>query len=248
MGAVEGGGTRQAISADIQSAQPLESFTWFRALHNYCHPPRIGEDEEMDDEAGLGPEGDLIPDMVNKTIAPLLTKAFEAGAYDPYSAPQTRQAVDLVDVVRELSGKDSRKHADLLKAVLNIFHEHLLDLASQVSACMSGDAVPPPAAHPDSSAALRRFVHRRVKLLKNMLLWSREAPTEIREFINRLASEILRPILERNWEGEGGTLGQLVGVPLQWCSMAESQFARTAGTELRPDLAVFFHEGPRRVW
>ncbi len=64
---------------------------------------------DLDDEPELGPDGDLVSEMMSKAVVPLLTKAFEAGAYDPYSAPQTRRAVDLVDVVQHLTGKDSRK-------------------------------------------------------------------------------------------------------------------------------------------
>jgi GC-rich sequence DNA-binding factor len=67
-------------------------------------------DEDDDDEPPLGPEGDLIPEMVSRAVVPLLVKALENGAYDPYSTPQTRRAVDLADVISELSGKDSRKY------------------------------------------------------------------------------------------------------------------------------------------
>lgn len=66
-------------------------------------------DLEEDEEPPLGPEGDLIPEMVSRAVVPLLVKALENGAYDPYSAPQTRRAVDLADVIAELTGKDSRK-------------------------------------------------------------------------------------------------------------------------------------------
>jgi GC-rich sequence DNA-binding factor len=58
----------------------------------------------------LGPDGDLASEMVNKAVVPLLIRVLGAGAYDPYSAPQTRRAVDLVDVVAELTGKDSKKY------------------------------------------------------------------------------------------------------------------------------------------
>ena len=64
---------------------------------------------DLDEELELGPDGDLVSEMISKAVVPLLTKAFEAGAYDPYSATQTRRAVDLVDVVQHLTGKDSRK-------------------------------------------------------------------------------------------------------------------------------------------
>lgn len=68
-------------------------------------------DTEMDedDEPPLGPDGDLNTQMVNDAVVPLLTEAFKHGAYDPYSAKQTRKAVDVLEVVHHLAGKDSRK-------------------------------------------------------------------------------------------------------------------------------------------
>jgi len=94
----------------------LDSFSWFTALHAYSHPKTAengtteADDMELDEEPALGPDGDLVTEMVSKAVVPLLIKAFEAGAYDPYSAAQTRRAVDLADVVSHLTGKDSRKY------------------------------------------------------------------------------------------------------------------------------------------
>ena len=68
-------------------------------------------DMDADDEPPLGPDGDLAAEMVSKAVVPMLVKALENGAYDPYSAVQTRRAMDLADVVQELTGKDSRKFA-----------------------------------------------------------------------------------------------------------------------------------------
>lgn len=121
--------TRVAYSTDIdvQSSSSLEHFTWFTSIHKYCHPkpPALNnsakngnfngdedddvDDMDMDEEPPLGPEGDLIPEMISRAVVPLLIKAFDNGAYDPYSVAQTRRAVDLADVVSELMGKDSRK-------------------------------------------------------------------------------------------------------------------------------------------
>ena len=64
---------------------------------------------EEDDEPPLGPEGDLNGQMVNDAVVPFLIQAFKHGAYDPYSAKQTRKAVDVLEVVQEMAGRDSRK-------------------------------------------------------------------------------------------------------------------------------------------
>ncbi|KGB78044.2 GC-rich sequence DNA-binding factor [Cryptococcus deuterogattii R265] len=195
----------------------LDSFRWFHSLHHYCHPrqTRPDEDEDLDEEPPLSPEGDLVASMVSTAVVPLLTKIFEAGAYDPYSAPQTRRAVDLTDVVADLTSKDSRKFVALLKAILAVFHSHLLELSSAIIAVTAPDAIPPPAFNPASRSALSRFIHRRIKLLKNILMWKREAPQEVRGLVVRLVGEILRPVLSRTWESGGKELAQDVSQSLK---------------------------------
>jgi GC-rich sequence DNA-binding factor len=175
-------------------------------------------DLEEDEEPPLGPEGDLIPEMVSRAVVPLLVKAFENGAYDPYSAPQTRRAVDLADVVSELTGKDSRKftvcptnslcgiEADdqsFLKAILMVYHHHIVDLAASVQQAAAPTAIPPPAFDPASRTSMERFVRRRLKLIKNILLWRRQSMNEARELITRIVNDVLRPVMERAWDGGG---------------------------------------------
>ncbi|OXG25371.1 GC-rich sequence DNA-binding factor [Cryptococcus neoformans Ze90-1] len=214
----------------------LDSFRWFHSLHQYCHPrqPRADDDEDMDEEPPLSPEGDLVASMVSTAVVPLLTKIFEAGAYDPYSAPQTRRAVDLTDVVADLTGKDSRKFVTLLKAILEVFHSHLLELSSAIAAVTASNAIPPPAFNPASRSALIRFIHRRIKLLKNILLWKREAPQEVRGLVMRLIGEILRPVLSRSWDSGGKELAQ--------------EILSVATGSLSPDLVGFLQQGPSSRW
>lgn len=69
------------------------------------------DDLDPDDEPPLGSDGDLVAQMVSDAIIPMLIKSFENGAYDPYSAAQSRKAVDLVEVVQDLMGANSRKFA-----------------------------------------------------------------------------------------------------------------------------------------
>lgn len=101
-----------------RSETAIESFRWFSALYAYSRPKASmngnghhvdDDDMDLEEEPPLGPDGDLVTVMVDRAVVPLLVKAFEAGAYDLYSAGQTRRTVDLVDVVKELTGKDSRK-------------------------------------------------------------------------------------------------------------------------------------------
>ncbi|ODN78431.1 hypothetical protein L202_04069 [Cryptococcus amylolentus CBS 6039] len=219
----------------LRGSTSLESFGWFGSLYRYCHPPvqHADEDDDMDD-APLSCDGDLVASMVSSAVVPLLTKTFEAGAYDPYSAPQTRRAVDLADVVAELTGKDSRKFTALLKAVLTVFHEHLISLSTSIAQATAFDAIQPPAFDPATRTEMERYVRRRIKLLKNILLWKREAPQEVRELVVRLVGEVLRPILSRHWDGGGKEMGLKV-LPI-------------AEASLPPDLVQFLQQGPNDRW
>jgi GC-rich sequence DNA-binding factor len=183
---------------------------------------------DVDEEPPLGPDGDLVAQMVSDAVVPRLTKAFEAGAYDPYSAKQTRRAVDLAEVIVDLAGKDSRKYTvgrsitlyalrieshsyqALLRAVLAVFHNHILTLSSTVAACSASSAALPPAFDPASRFAMQRFVRKRIKLLRNMLLWRREAGQEVGQLCNRLVGEVIRPALERAWDGGGREMAEKV--------------------------------------
>ena len=206
-------------SRSSQSSKSLDSFDWFHSLHEYSRPrpnkpakafDDDDDDMDVDDEPPLGPDGDLVIEMVSKTVVPLLTKQFENGSYDPYSTPQTRRAIDLVEVVADLTGKTSPKYVALLKAILGVFNTTIVDLATAVGVSMGQNAIPPPGFNPEARVALGRFVRKRVKLIKNVLLWRREAFMEVREYVNRIVGEVLRPVLERQWEGGGRELAQEV--------------------------------------
>ncbi|WWD20108.1 hypothetical protein CI109_104583 [Kwoniella shandongensis] len=223
----------------LRNSSSLESFKWFNSLHHYSRPaqPANGHEEDdmdLDDEPPLGPDGDLVASMTSSAVVPLLTKAFEAGAYDPYSAKQTRRAVDLADVVAELMGKDSRKYTALLKAVLLVYHSHLLELSTSINSVTAHNSLPPPGFNPESRPAMERYVRRRIKLLKNILLWRREAPQEVRELVIRLVGEVLRPVLSRCWDGGGQ-------------EMAAKVLSAASGT-LSPDLVGFLQQGPGSGW
>lgn len=180
----------------------------------------------MDDEPPLGPDGDLNAQMVNDAVVPLLIKAFENGAYDPYSTPQTRRAIDLLEVVEGLAGKDSRKFTvstalvsisplidapqALLKAATTSIASHINLLSDNIAACQHPQATQRPAFDPSSRPALQRYIRRRIKLLRNVLLWRRAAPEDIRAQTAILCRNVLRPVLEKSWLGGGRELAETV--------------------------------------
>jgi GC-rich sequence DNA-binding factor len=100
----------------------------------------------------------------------------------------------------------------LLRAVLAVFHNHLLELSATIAACTAPDTMPPPAFDLASPFPAQRFLRKRIKLLRNILLWRREAQQEVRELCNRLVGEVVRPVLERIWEGGGKEMAEEVRV------------------------------------
>jgi len=54
---------------------------------------------------------------------------------------------------------------------------------------------------------MERFTRRRLKLVKNILLLRRQSPNEARELITRIVNDVLRPVLERAWDGGGREMG-----------------------------------------
>jgi len=217
-------------------------------------------DLEEDEEPPLGPEGDLIPEMVSRAVVPLLVKALESGAYDPYSAPQTRRAVDLADVISELTGKDSRKYTvsrllcsgfvpdyqSFLKAILMVYHNHIVELAAFVQQAASPSAIPAPAFDPASRTSMERFVRRRLKLVKNILLMRRQSPNEARELITRIVNDVLRPILEKAWDGGGREMALKVNIKSLSESKADDQVIEVVGPMIPPDLSNALRIGPIR--
>ena len=169
------------------------------------------------DEFPLGPDGDLVVEMTQKTVLPILIKSFENGAYDPYSTPQTRRAIDLAEVIHSLCGENSRKYADLLRAIMAVFGEEIARQTEQVASCLHAEAIPPPGFEPTTRTALGRYVRRRLKLVRNLLMWKREAGREVGEMVSRIVGEVLRPVLQRHWEGGGKELAQTVSRVLHAC-------------------------------
>jgi GC-rich sequence DNA-binding factor len=215
----------------------LEAFTWFTSVHAYCHPNpsslasngiKHEDEDDMDmDEYPLGPEGDLIPEMISRGVVPLLVKALENGAYDPYSARQTRRAVDLAEVISDLLGRESRKYTvssdtprltstppadakSLLKAILMVYHNHMTSLIAAIQAASGPSATPPPAFDPASRSSLTRYINRRLKLVRNIMLWRSQSPVEVGQLVSRLVAEVLQPVLERTWESGGQQVAEKV--------------------------------------
>lgn len=90
----------------------MDSFRWYQALHAYSRPndlgARTGFQQDDEDDAPLGPDGDLVGAMISTAVVPRLCAVLESGAFDVYSSAHVRRIVDLVEEV-EASLEDNAK-------------------------------------------------------------------------------------------------------------------------------------------
>lgn len=221
----------------LQAGPSLDAFTFYSSLHDYSRPREQRSSSMMsddDEEPPLGRDGDLVAALVGSAVIPRLGKLFEAGAYDPYSSRETRKAVDVVEQVEELLGRESAKFQvrllssptlfvssqpstqpsltipvlsasqALLSSVLSPFSSLLQSLTSLVLLCIQNAISSVPTSTPSPRV---RFLYRLTKLIKNALAFQFYAPERVSELVNGFA-EVGRIVSEHGgaaaWEGEGG--------------------------------------------
>jgi len=160
------------------------------------------------DEPELGPDGDLLPPMVSAAVIPNIVKAFEAGAYDVYSAKQSRRVVDLVDLVSVYTTKDNVNFRSIVRAVVELFLRHVDATAGLVKAASGPESGQPPAFDPASRTALATFARRRIKLMRNLLMWRRFSSSEVADLLRKIVVEILLPCLTKCWDSGGQQLAE----------------------------------------
>jgi GC-rich sequence DNA-binding factor len=184
------------------------------------------DDDAMDLEPDVAPEGDLSVEMVSKLVVPNLIRALEE-TYDPYSARQTRKLRDVVDFVGMLLGEDHRKYQQLVRVVIGVYATQISTLAMAVAAAAGPMATRAPPYNPAARSAMQRFVRRRIKLLSNLSQWRRLA-NDVPDLAARVVSLTLRPMLAKTWaEGGGDEMGARVLAAAQGLPPNLAQFLQT---------------------
>lgn len=82
----------------------LDGFKWYSSLYEYSRP-KVEDDE---DEAELGPDGDLVSAMISTAIVPRLCKIVEEG-FDAYSSKSLRKVIDMAEQVEASVERDNQK-------------------------------------------------------------------------------------------------------------------------------------------
>lgn len=97
------------INVFEQDSRTLDSFSWYHLLYQYSRPRHEEDDEVDEDEAELGPDGDLVSAMISSAIIPRLCKIIEGGGFDCYSSQDLRRLTDLAEQIELSVEKDSLK-------------------------------------------------------------------------------------------------------------------------------------------
>lgn len=82
----------------------LDHFQWYSQFHHYSRPRRPDDPYDMDDE--LGPDGELVPEVLGMIIMPRLKALIEGGALNPYSMTDVGRLRDLADEMGVFIPKD----------------------------------------------------------------------------------------------------------------------------------------------
>ncbi|KAG5646496.1 hypothetical protein DXG03_003261 [Asterophora parasitica] len=190
----------------IENPRSLDSFKWYNGLYAYSRP---GDGEFGGDE--LGPDGDLVASMITTAVVPRLTAIITGGALDPYSENHIRRAIDLSEEVEASVDPGNIKLQTLMKAVVTSFQSGAQDTEALLARFRVARSGPPPF-DPESIPARRRFLARRVKLLRNMLRWRKHTGERygIGALVKRLVESCIIDVAVTGWEVGGEDIGRTV--------------------------------------
>lgn len=206
----------------------LDSFAWFSSLYEYSRPRPVrsqsrsaddmDEDDDVEGERDLGPDGDLVSAMVSTSVVPRLCKVIQGGAFDPYSARHIRVLIDLAEQVEASATQD--KFELLVKAVITPFRQAVESTTKSLRPFL--DLHKQARFDPEAIPARRRFLVRRSKLLSNLVRWRKYTGERFGagELIGRIVSECMQPVAESGWDVGGEDIMRKVGGPQKVASAA----------------------------
>ncbi|KAM6085933.1 intron Large complex component GCFC2 isoform 3-T3 [Theristicus caerulescens] len=159
------------IRVQLINWNPLENFTeleempWFRAVEEFCDAGNISESKRDDD-----PDQEVLPRVIEKTILPKIT-AFVKSVWDPLSASQTKNLVQLCNNIFEKQVLSKNKRSQAKEDLINMV---VLRMKKSVEEDVFIPLYPKSTVE-DKSSLCSKFQERRfwsaVKLLSNVLLW-----------------------------------------------------------------------------
>ncbi|CAL1712429.1 unnamed protein product [Somion occarium] len=184
----------------METTRTLDTFTWYQSLHDYSRPGR--EEDDMESEAELGPDGDLVSAMISTAVIPRICKILEKGGLDPYSAKDVRRLIDLCEEIEVSVPKEHLKFELLLKSAFITFQTAVTSSQTTVTKYLQLNQ---PRFDPEAIPARRRFLSRRYKLMDNILRWRKYAGEMygLGQLVTTLVADVMLPVAESGWEVGG---------------------------------------------
>ncbi|XP_006462556.1 hypothetical protein AGABI2DRAFT_179259 [Agaricus bisporus var. bisporus H97] len=182
----------------MEDHRSLDTFKWYKGLHEYSRPRSKYGDEE------LGPDGDLVASMISTAVIPRICKIIEGGGLNAYSGRHIRRIIDFIEEIEASVEENNVKLQNLRKSTMMIFQNAVTDtenLISKYDSVIKG----PSQFNPEAIPARRRFMARRVKLLQNLLKWRKFTGEQhgIGLLIGRLVDGCVLNIAESGWDVGG---------------------------------------------
>ncbi|KAG6902530.1 hypothetical protein C0995_015348 [Termitomyces sp. Mi166 len=169
------------------------------------------EDEGEEGNEQLGPDGDLVASMISTAVIPRLAAVIAGGALDPYSEAHVRRVVHLSEEVEASVESGNAKLQILFKTVVTSFQMAITDtetLLARFKAVRHGL----PAFEPETIPARKRFLSRRVKLLRNLLRWRKHTGERfgVGALATRLVEQCVVDVAQSGWEVGGEDIARTV--------------------------------------
>lgn len=195
----------------IEDQRNLHDFKWYKGLYEYCRP---GEGTAVEDRE-LGPDGDLVASMVSTAVIPMICKVIEGGALDVYSQKHIVRMVDLAEEIEASLDPGNIKFQSLLKSVVLSFQSAVVETETLLAKYKTAQQSVP-AFNPDAIPGRRRFLSRRVKLLRNVLRWRKYTGERfgLNLLIGRLVEGCISGVAESGWDVGGEQISRIVATML----------------------------------
>ncbi|KAH7098970.1 nineteen complex-related protein 2-domain-containing protein [Auriculariales sp. MPI-PUGE-AT-0066] len=197
----------------LENQRGIDSFQWFQDLYAYSYIKQDASDEDPQ----LGPDGDLATSMVSTALLGRICKLLESGAFDPYNGTHVPRLVDIVESIEAALESEAVKFHMLLKAALTPFREEVERTSQAVRDAVGRAGQKLPSFDPQAPPARRRFLARRLKLLRNLVRWRKYSGERFGagELVTRLLQEGMLPVAESGWDVGGGDVLRkaILGLP-----------------------------------
>jgi len=179
----------------------FDEFQWHKELTRFSAAGSKKEErgEDSIDSAtaeAIGGDEEVISHVIANTFIPRVIDACKSGAFDPWSAKDTRSMTEILEQIGYVLERDNSRFQSLISAFLHIFESHIDTL---IDAMSNPPAIAAPSFDPRAPPALLSFLGRIKVLFFNLFSLNRYVSASERPFyldlIDRLVGKLMWNLL-----------------------------------------------------